>query len=379
MLLFEVGSILERVRYMARHLSEFNISSFRGISDLKLINLKDINIITGDNNTGKTSVLELLNYLEAPDDLRTLLYGTKRKPVTPFHISEYDRLKYLFPITDTDTKQIEFSFCLNHQTNKITMQKKEEIVTLSYSEYKELEKNEKGSTIYVDHENKLDTIDIDYINFQISSNDKEILNKNFYEFSRTSYNVKSKLHYIKTIYISPFQHVESTNYLNSIFNDPILYEELLEILKEFDKGIISINVERKEHSSIYNILSKEHHQAIPLDYYGDGMKKAILLMSAVIKAKNGILLLDEFETAIHTSAMDHVFAWILKTCMKLNVQLFLTTHSDEAILKVLKACPELKDNIMQYTLYNKQGKSFVRSLTCEEALKAREDFDLELR
>lgn len=364
---------------MAKHLSEFNISSFRGISDLKLNNLKDINIITGDNNTGKTSVLEILNYLEAPDDLRTLLYGTKRKPVTPFRTSEYDKLKYLFPITDTDTKQIEFSFCLNHQTNKITMQKKEEIETLSYLEYKELEKNEKGPSIYIDHENKLDTIDIDYINLQISSNDKEILNKNFYEFSRTSYNQKSKLHYIKTIYISPFQHVESTNYLNSIFNDPILYEELLEILKEFDKGIISINVERKEHATFYNILSKEHHQAIPLDYYGDGMKKAILLMSAVIQAKNGILLLDEFETAIHTSAMDHVFAWILKTCMKLNVQLFLTTHSDEAILKVLKACPELKDNIMQYTLYNKQGKSFVRSLTCEEALKAREDFDLELR
>ena len=32
------------------------------------------------------------------------------------------------------------------------------------------------------------------------------------------------------------------------------------------------------------------------------MKKAILLMSAVIAAKDGILLLDEFETAIHTSA-----------------------------------------------------------------------------
>lgn len=379
MLSFEVESILEKVNHMATYLSEFNISSFRGISDLKLNNLKDINIITGDNNTGKTSVLELLNYLEAPDDLRTLLYGTKRKPVTPFRTSEYDKLKYLFPITDTNTKQIEFSFCLNHQTNKITMQKKEEIETFSYSEYKKLIEIENGSTTYIDHENKLDTIDVDYMNLKISSNDEEILNKNFYEFSRTRYIQKSKLHYIKTIYISPFQHVESTNYLNSIFNDPILYEELLEILKEFDKGIISINIERKEHSSFYNILSKEHHQAIPLDYYGDGMKKAILLMSAVIQAKNGILLLDEFETAIHTSAMDHVFAWILKICMKLNVQLFLTTHSDEAILKVLKACPELKDNIMQYTLYNKQGKSFVRSLTCEEALKAREDFDLELR
>ena len=37
-------------------------------------------------------------------------------------------------------------------------------------------------------------------------------------------------------------------------------------------------------------------------------------MSAVLKAQNGILLLDEFETAIHTSAMDRTFRWILETC-----------------------------------------------------------------
>ena len=62
------------------------------------------------------------------------------------------------------------------------------------------------------------------------------------------------------------------------------------------------------------------------------MKKAILLMSAVITAQNGILLLDEFETAIHTSAMIKVFSWILRACKKLNVQIFLTSHSEEAIV-----------------------------------------------
>lgn len=79
--------------------------------------------------------------------------------------------------------------------------------------------------------------------------------------------------------------------------------------------------------------------------YGDGMKKAILLMSAVVKAKNGILLLDEFETAIHTSAMNKTFHWILRTCRKLNVQVFLTSHSKEAIDKVLKCAPEIQDDI----------------------------------
>lgn len=82
-----------------------------------------------------------------------------------------------------------------------------------------------------------------------------------------------------------------------------------------------------------------------MNVYGDGMKKAILLMSAVIKAKGGILLLDEFETAIHTSAMEKTFQWILETCQKLHVQLFLTSHSKEAIDMVLKCAPHLQDDM----------------------------------
>ena len=41
-------------------------------------------------------------------------------------------------------------------------------------------------------------------------------------------------------------------------------------------------------------------------------------MSAVIAAKDGILLLDEFETAIHTSAMNKTFKWIIESCKKIK-------------------------------------------------------------
>lgn len=42
---------------MTIHLQEFDIHQFRGIHNLELKDLNHINIITGDNNTGKTSVL----------------------------------------------------------------------------------------------------------------------------------------------------------------------------------------------------------------------------------------------------------------------------------------------------------------------------------
>ena len=43
---------------MAIHVSELNIETYRGIKALKLENFASVNIITGDNNCGKTSVLE---------------------------------------------------------------------------------------------------------------------------------------------------------------------------------------------------------------------------------------------------------------------------------------------------------------------------------
>lgn len=56
---------------MARHIKELNIESFRGVKNLSLNELNHINIITGDNNCGKTSVLEVLETLNSPANINT--------------------------------------------------------------------------------------------------------------------------------------------------------------------------------------------------------------------------------------------------------------------------------------------------------------------
>ena len=45
---------------MAEHIRELFIHDYKGIHELKLQHLNSINILTGDNNSGKTSVLEVL-------------------------------------------------------------------------------------------------------------------------------------------------------------------------------------------------------------------------------------------------------------------------------------------------------------------------------
>ena len=43
-----------------RHLDSLTIGAFRGLRDVKLEGLGSVNVLVGDNNSGKTSVLEAL-------------------------------------------------------------------------------------------------------------------------------------------------------------------------------------------------------------------------------------------------------------------------------------------------------------------------------
>ena len=190
-----------------------------------------------------------------------------------------------------------------------------------------------------------------------------------------------------TGYISPSIYNEECPIINKIINNNETHAELVEILKLFDDDILDIVPSVREYSipfpvkDSYQIRSKQFGKLIPLNVYGDGLKKAIWLVASVIAHKNGVLLIDEFETAIHTSVMDNLFSWIFKAAKRFNVQLFLTTHSKEALQKVLalNSEPELKNEITLYTLYKIDGKTIARRLSAERAIEADKNFGQELR
>lgn len=363
---------------MAIHLQEFDIYQFRGIHNLELKDLNHINIITGDNNTGKTSVLENINFLKGIDSVRNLAYSTTRsvRGIVRTGFSTFERVNYLFPVDEEVFSKIEYSFKLENKTHSVNLFKENYFELLPDSEVRKM----------MGYSNKVrecdEMIDTEFMNLKIDLDGKELLNEKYSEYDRFTTNGKQETKLINTTLVSSFKHVYDDFYLSKVLNNVELYQEMLGVLKEFDEDIIGLNVDSKGNSTLrkrYMILSKNHKEAIPLELYGDGMKKAILLMSAVIASKNGILLIDEFETSIHTSAMNKIFSWILSTAVKLNIQLFITSHSKEAIDKVLKCDPTLQDKMNLYTLYKKDDSTLTRKLSCYEAIEAMDDYDIEVR
>ena len=371
------------------HIQSLDIKSFRGISSLELKELSPINILTGDNNSGKTSVLEVIRSYEDFSDLRIwwgLLRRESSRIGTQISLSVYEGFYDLFNINEKE-KKVEYVIVSKqedtHTANHILLTAVEGETELTHEEYSELT----GFRLPLDDGETNDgIITLPKLDIQIIVNGTPVLETSIVEGQRrllyTNGASPIRKEGNKIIYISPSGHTESNVYLSEILKYPELYEEMLDILKDYDEEIISINYDNDSkypNRGLYKILSKSYREALPLNVYGDGMKKAILLMSAVLKAQNGILLLDEFETAIHTSAMDRTFRWILETCLKLNVQVFLTSHSKEAIDKVLKCSEKVRENLALYTLYKKSNETYARRLSGDKALKVQDEMGLELR
>lgn len=365
---------------MEKHIQEFTVHAYRGIYDLKLNHLNLINILTGDNNSGKTSVLELLSTLGNPQNTDAWMPCSRTDGSRIRDRLYFNGFYNMFPVNN-DEKNISYTFIDgNNMSNTVTLKAEIEETQIS-----EREMHRINGLLRTGSTKREDEIIDDVLCMHLYTyiNNEKVNEDTIYDFQKKiSRFVNKKVRFVRTIYISPVDHASSTFSLNSILSEPDLYEEMLHILQVFDDNIININALKNDsnpYSTEYMVLTKNQSKALPLTAYGDGMKKAILLLSAVVKARNGILLLDEFETAIHTSAMNSVFSWLLDSAIKMNVQVFLTSHSKEAIEKIMQCSEGLQPYINLYTLYNFGGKNYVRMMTCQEAINAKDNLGLELR
>ena len=66
-----------------------------------------------------------------------------------------------------------------------------------------------------------------------------------------------------------------------------------------------------------------------------GVKKILYILNKLFDATDSILLIDEIETGLHKKYYDRLFPVVFELAKKLNVQLFIATHSMEAIDAIL--------------------------------------------
>ena len=83
--------------------------------------------------------------------------------------------------------------------------------------------------------------------------------------------------------------------------------------------------------------------AVPLRSLGDGVNRMLGYILSMANSAGGILLIDEIENGLHYSVLPDVWRLIFQTARRLNVQVFATTHSWDCIEAFQEAASEDKD------------------------------------
>lgn len=88
------------------------------------------------------------------------------------------------------------------------------------------------------------------------------------------------------------------------------------------------------------VRTSEFENPVSLRSFGDGMNRLFGIILSLVNARGGLLLIDEFESGLHHSV--HLDAWkmVLELARDLDVQVFATSHSWDAIKAFERAAGE---------------------------------------
>lgn len=120
-------------------------------------------------------------------------------------------------------------------------------------------------------------------------------------------------------------------------------------------------------------------EPIPLSLFGDGTRRLASLILAIGEAQGGVVLVDEIENGIHHSVLKDMWRVIAEAANLFNTQVFATTHSHECIVAAHEAYLEREHyRFRLHRLDRKNGD--IRAVTYDrESLQGALSIPLEVR
>ncbi|PWK29357.1 AAA15 family ATPase/GTPase [Arcicella aurantiaca] len=329
------------------HLTYFKIENFKRFDSFEMENLGQYNLLVGDNNVGKTSVLEGLLFRSEGDTCLANLFQTLLYRKLFF----VDKKKVLANLNDENLwkfilKNIDKTLQVNNGYGD-----EQEIINWEIVEHQTLTESDWNAINKKGYRN--DGVSIFKKGVRISSEYAEKDKKyypfsyNFYPFSRTT-NEEIEMNwgympFIPTNLGYDFDLLDF--YYKKINADKDLRKEFDSNLKTFIPKLEETRTQKMLNDIDFICVSLEDDNGLyPITRFGDGVVKLVRVLLEILMAKGKRLMIDEIETGIHFSRLKEFWKTVITLCKKYDVQLFATTHSLECQKYFVYALAELGED-----------------------------------
>lgn len=331
-------------------LNSLQIRNFRNLKELKINSLGSVNLFTGKNNTGKSTLLEAVALYAAKGDLNFLYQllnerGENYKQTDSTKDATEVNIKALssfFPNRDVGFKQTNsLSIGIVENTLFGEQRSNENFVTIRFVKYydeainevdNELSQGLRRKRIIV--ENEGDGLLVDYrIGLELRSGNSSYIfpleRERPYRLLLRTVGTPENYQFIRTKNID--REINGKLWDNITLSEKEIYViEALRIIEPDVERIAFIEESPRERTAVVKL--KSSNTVLPLRSMGDGINRILTIILALVNSDNGFLLIDEFENGLHYSVQEKLWKVIFNLSEKLNVQVFSTTHSEDCIL-----------------------------------------------
>ena len=317
-------------------IKEIKIENFRGIRKGGLKDLTEVNLLVGQNNSGKSTILDALILVKSPlkpiDRLGRSIENLQKRRVSR---ASFSLTSFHYKLAAENTIEIDLQF-----------QDQEEVKSRVVVQDTNLKFDFNGSQIVISSTGKVPS---GTFRVPLGEENQKCL---------------EELLLIDAEYIRRLDLVEER-----------LWGEIFE--KRADKGIkealneaYELDIEgftfpKPERSPLY-IQMPEY--SIPVDALGEGFRYALAILSTAALLKKTALLIEELEVHQHPDSLEKLLTALFKLARRNEIQLFISTQSSELISKALEIAEKYDLNFKIYHLIlDKEGLLKTRELTSPDA------------
>ena len=308
------------------------IENFKNIKRLQLENLKKVNLIVGKNNVGKSTLLEAIALYLAQGVPSYLVQLLEHRGELTFRQDETDEERkehFLSFFNDYKESYTKSDYVFIGENNNDSLGVRLNQVYVKESLEKDEDGNERRIRTRLFEEDLTENDTMLEPGLLISSS---ITGLSTYGGLRRVWASKDS--------IMPFQYVDarvSDSEQNAVLFDRISLSpdenEVVEALRIINPLIERITfVTSSNKRDRYPIVTlKDDSRRYRLSAMGDGINRILTIILSMLNCKNGVFLLDEFETGLHYSVQEQLWNIVFSLSEKLNIQVFATSHSRDCI------------------------------------------------
>lgn len=322
---------------LALYIPSIEISGFKSLKHLKIDSFGSINLLTGDNNVGKSTLLEaLFVYVsEGNSDVLFRIAGERMNCFESRLEEDDEYTKKIFASFFTDWKlaygnnilitsgtgkslQIEYVCYYETKVQYVEDINSRKQLIGTEQNLSNLSDPEKNEAIMIKYKGEKQVISFDRARMKLWKRQSDIKNIQFIRTSSYSEEVNARL----------WDNIALTDLEAEVIDALRIIEPDIKGIAFLEEPVSSPSSGRRRAAYI-TYCGKEGR--FPLSVMGDGVNRILSLILGLVNSKDGVCFIDEIENGVYYSRQPALWETISHLVGKLHIQLFATTHSNDCV------------------------------------------------